>query len=63
MRVGTLNVASMKGRGRGLTDWMERRRVEVMCAQETRWKGNKARELDGWFKLIYSEAVSKAEME
>ena len=56
MRVGTLNVGSMMGRGRELTDWMERRRVEVMCVRETRWKQNKARELGEVFKLIYSGA-------
>lgn len=33
---------------------MERRRVGVLCVQETRWKGNKARELGGNCKLLYS---------
>ena len=56
MRVGTLNVGSMTGRGRELADFMERRRVDVLCVQETRWKGNKARELGTGFKLIYSSA-------
>ena len=28
----------------------------VLCVQETRWKGNKARELGGDCKLFYSGA-------
>ena len=60
VRVGTLNVGSMTGRGRELADLMERRKVGVLCVQETRWKGNKARELGGdcklFCKLFYSGA-------
>ena len=41
VRVGTLNEGSMTGRGRELADMMERRKVGVLCVQETRWKGNK----------------------
>ena len=46
----------MTGRGRELADLMERRKVGVLCVQETRWKGNKARESDGDCKLFYSGA-------
>ena len=51
-----MNVGSMTGRGRELADLMERRKVGVLCVQETRWKGNKARELGGDCKLFYSGA-------
>ena len=50
VRVGTLNVGSITGRGRELADLTERRKVGVLCrlcVQESRWKGNKARELGG----------------
>ncbi len=56
VRVGWLNVGTMTGRGRELVDMMERRKVGVLCVQETRWKGNKARELGGDCKLFYSSA-------
>ena len=56
VRVGTLNVGSMTGRGRELADLMERRKVGVLCVQETRWKGDKAKELGGGCKLIRSGA-------
>ena len=39
---------------------MERRKVGVLCVQETRWKGNKARELGGDCKLFYSGADERA---
>ena len=49
-------MGSMTGRGRELADMMERMKVGVLCVQETRWKGNKARELGGDYKLFYSGA-------
>ncbi|KAI5715325.1 hypothetical protein M8J77_014185 [Diaphorina citri] len=55
-RIGTLNVGSMTGKGRELVDMMERRRVQILCVQETRWKGNKAKELGEGYKLFYSGA-------
>ena len=30
--------------------------MSVLCVQETRWKGNKAKELGGGCKLFYSKA-------
>ena len=51
-----LNVGSMTGRGRELAELMERRKVGVLCGQETRWKENKTRELGGDCKLFYSGA-------
>ena len=56
IRVGTLNVGSMTGRGREVADMMKRRRVDILCVQETRWKGEKARELGDGYKLYFSGA-------
>ena len=53
VKIGTLNVGSMTGRGHELVDLMERRKVKIMCLQETNWKGSKARELGIGFKLFY----------
>jgi hypothetical protein len=44
-RVGTLNIGTMTGKGRALADIMKRRRVDAMCVQETKWAGNKTKEL------------------
>ena len=51
-----MNVGTTTGRGRELADLMERRKVGVLCVQETRWKGDKANELGGGCKLPRSGA-------
>ena len=56
IRVGTLNIGTMTGRGRELADMMERRNVDILCLQETRWKGSKARNIVGGCKIFYNEA-------
>ena len=53
LRVGTLNVGTMTGKARELVDMMQRRKVDILCVQETRWKGSKARSLGAGFKLFY----------
>ena len=45
IRVGTLNIGTMTGRGRGLANMMERRNVDLLCPQETKWKRSKARNI------------------
>ena len=53
LRVGTLNVGTMSGKGGEIVDMMERRKVDVLCVQETRWKGSKARSMGRGYKLLY----------
>ncbi|KAK3540944.1 hypothetical protein QTP86_006405 [Hemibagrus guttatus] len=59
LRIGTLNVGNMTGKGRELADVMERRKVDILCVQETRWKGGKARSIGAGFKLFYYGVDSK----
>ncbi|KAK3571349.1 hypothetical protein QTP86_008270 [Hemibagrus guttatus] len=59
LRIGTLNVGTVTGKGRELTDMMERRKVDILCVQETRWKGSKARSIGAGFKLFYYGVDSK----
>ena len=56
IRVGTLNIGTMNGRGREMADMMERRNVDILCLQETKWKGSKARNIGGGCKIFYNEA-------
>ncbi|XP_068245355.1 craniofacial development protein 2-like [Palaemon carinicauda] len=49
----------MTGKGRELVDFMERRKIGVLCEQEIRWKGNRARELAKGGKFYYSGANMK----
>ena len=53
VRVGTLNVGIMTGKSREIVDMLERRQLDVLCIQETKWKGSKAREPGAGYKLYY----------
>jgi hypothetical protein len=46
LRVGTWNVGSLTGKIREIVDTMIRRRVNILCVQETKWKGQKAKEVE-----------------
>ena len=52
VKVGTLNVGTMTGKGRELADMMVKRKVDILCVQETRWKGSKAKEHRRWLQNI-----------
>ena len=58
-RFATWNVGSMTGRGRELVEEMGRRNIDVMCVQETKWRGNAARELGEGYKIIHSGESNK----
>jgi exonuclease III len=59
MRFASWNVGTMTGRARELADVMKRRRINVACLQETRWKGTKAREIGKGYKFFYSGSDGK----
>ncbi|KAK1669375.1 hypothetical protein QYE76_057534 [Lolium multiflorum] len=59
IRLGSWNVGSLTGKLRELVDTAVRRRVDVLCVQETKWKGQKAKEVDDTgFKLWYTGTTS-----
>ena len=53
-----MNVGTLTGRGREVVELMKMRRVSILCVQETRWNGNKAKELGEGYKLYYSAATA-----
>ena len=58
IRVGSWNVGSLTRKLRELVDAAIRRRVNILCVQETKWTGQKAREVENTgFKLWYSGLV------
>ena len=59
IRVGTLNIGTMTGKGRELAGMMERRNVDILCLQETKWIGSKARNIGGGCKLFHNGAVGR----
>jgi exonuclease III len=54
IRVGTLYVGTMTGKSREVVDMMDRRKLDVLFVQETKWKRSKARELGQGYKLYYT---------
>jgi hypothetical protein len=59
IHLGSWNVGSLTGKLRELVDVAIRRRVNILCVQETKWKGQKAKEVEGsGFKLWYMGTTS-----
>ena len=58
-RVGSLNVGTMTGRGREVVDMMVRRRIGILCVQETKWKGAKARGMGEGYRMVYMGTETK----
>ena len=59
IRIVSWNVGSLMGKLRELVDVAIRRRVNILCIQETKWKGQKTKEVEGTgFKLRYTGATS-----
>ena len=56
-RVGTLNVGTMKGKASEVVETVSRRRVDLCCLQETRWKMEGVKQIvgkDSRYKLFWS---------
>ena len=49
----------MTGNGREVADPMERRKVNILCVQETRWKGERVRCIGGRYKMWYCGSGNK----
>jgi exonuclease III len=55
LHVGIWNIGSLTGNLREIVDTMIRQRVNILCIQETKRKGQKAKEVeDTGFKLWYT---------
>ncbi|CAH0728115.1 unnamed protein product, partial [Brenthis ino] len=53
LRIASWNIGTMTGRSAELSAILERRRINICCVQETKWKGAKSRQIGKGFKLIY----------
>ena len=45
MRIGSWNIGSLTGKLLELVDTMERRKIHIACIQETKWKGERCKEV------------------
>lgn len=57
LRIGSLNLGTLTGKFVELVDVLRKRRMDVTCIQDTRWKGAQSREANG-YKLWYSGLVN-----
>jgi exonuclease III len=56
IRLGSWNIGFLTSKLRELVDTAIRRRVNILCVQETKWTGQKAKEVENTgFKLWYTE--------
>ena len=53
VKVGTLNVGTMTVKGRELAEMTVKRKVDILCVQETKWKGRRARNIGDGCKIVY----------
>ena len=58
LRVVSWNVGTMTGKEMEIADVLRRRKVDVACIQEVKWKGSKARNVGHSYKLFYQEDTS-----
>ena len=54
-----MNIRTLTEKSREIADLVERRRVDILCLQETRWTGKKSKDLAGGHKLIYNGQTGK----
>ena len=58
LRVVSWNVGTMTGKAVEITDVLRRRKVDIACVQEVKWKGSKARNVGHGYKLFYRGQTS-----
>ena len=52
-RVVSWNVGTMTGKAMEIADVIRRRKVDMACVQEVKWKGSKARNVGHGYKQFY----------
>lgn len=58
LRLATINIGTLTGRSRELANALKKRRVDIVCMQETKWKGAKAKDIGVGFKVICNGSSS-----
>ena len=53
IRLITWNLGTLTSKSRELVDIMKRRKINIACLQETKWKGDKAKEIGEGYKLYF----------
>ena len=58
IRFSTGNVGTLKGKAWEIIGVMRDRKINILCLQETKWVGEKAKDING-YKLWYTNKVSR----
>ncbi|XP_059295582.1 uncharacterized protein LOC132048918 [Lycium ferocissimum] len=53
LRIGSWNIGTLTGKSIELAKILKKRKINIACVQESRWVGDRARDVDG-FKLWFS---------
>ena len=55
VQMGILNVGTVEGGALEIVvEMMKRRKMEVLCVQESKWKGDRARTMVGGYKMLHA---------
>ena len=57
---GKFECGNDRGKSLEVTDMIDRRKLEVLCVQETKWKGDRARALAGGYEMLHAGGDSKS---
>ncbi|XP_065323057.1 craniofacial development protein 2-like [Gordionus sp. m RMFG-2023] len=57
-RLASLNIGMLEGKTRELASMLNKRKVDIACIQETKWKGQKTLMIGDGYKLYYNGIVS-----
>ena len=58
IRFSTWNIGTLKGKVWEVTGVRRDRKINILCLQETKWVGEKAKDIDG-YKIWYTDKVSR----
>jgi hypothetical protein len=59
IRLATWNIGSLTGKLVELVDVMCRRKIDILCLQETKWVGEKAKVIEPWGYKIWYTGINK----
>ena len=54
LKLASLNVGSMTGRSGEIVQLMRKKSLQVLCVQETKWKGEQGERDRGWLQVVLS---------
>ena len=57
IRFSTWNIGTLKGKAWEVIGVMRYRKINILCLQETKWVGEKSKDIDG-YKFWYTDKVS-----